>query len=226
MKQPFFLAVIFYLISNSFSIKHLTKKFILFENTSTGFYYLNIFKTVSYHKNIVITIKKISIESTAEMSSLSRLINDNSDIFVFKRIQMETGNLVTIQASVNAHVEKTWKAWTTPNDIVQWNNASEDWQTTKAENDLRVGGKFSSRMEAKDGSFGFDFSGIYTKVIPGKLIEYTLEDSRKVKVEITYDDNKTTITETFEAEKENSIEMQRTGWQAILDNFKKYIESN
>lgn len=159
------------------------------------------------------------------MSSLSRLINDNSDIFVFKRIQMETGNLVTIQASVNAHVEKTWKAWTTPNDIVQWNNASEDWQTTKAENDLRVGGKFSSRMEAKDGSFGFDFSGIYTKVIPGKLIEYTLEDNRKVKVEFTYDDNKTTITETFEAEKENSIEMQRTGWQAILDNFKKYIES-
>ena len=139
---------------------------------------------------------------------------------------MEPSNIITIATIANTSVEKAWKAWTTPNDIIQWNNASDDWHTTKAENDLRAGGKFSSRMEAKDGSFGFDFEGIYDKVIPNKFIEYTMGDGRKVKVEFSFNDNKTTITEIFEAEKENSIEMQRIGWQAILDNFKKYIESN
>ena len=138
---------------------------------------------------------------------------------------MDTTSKITIETTVIAPVEKVWEAWTSPRDIIQWNRASEDWHTTKAENDLRVGGKFSSRMEAKDGSFGFDFEGIYDKVIPNELIEYSMADGRKVEIRFSLNENKTIITEIFEAEEQNSIEMQRAGWQAILDNFKKHIES-
>ncbi|MEZ4691260.1 MAG: SRPBCC family protein [Ignavibacteria bacterium] len=133
---------------------------------------------------------------------------------------------ITVKATVNSPVEKVWEMWTNPEHIVKWNNASDDWHTTKAENDLRTGGKFLSRMEAKDGSFGFDFEGIYDNVIPNKLIEYSLGDIRKVKVEFEDENGKTNITEIFDAETTNSVELQRTGWQAILDNFKKYTESN
>ncbi|MCB0726200.1 MAG: SRPBCC family protein [Ignavibacteriae bacterium] len=133
---------------------------------------------------------------------------------------------ITVKATVNSPVEKVWEMWTNPEHIVKWNNASDDWHTTKAENDLRTGGKFLSRMEAKDGSFGFDFEGIYDKVVPNKLIEYSLGDIRKVKVEFEDENGKTNITEIFDAETTNSVELQRTGWQAILDNFKKYTESN
>lgn len=139
---------------------------------------------------------------------------------------MKTKNLITIDANCKAPVEKVWKAWTTPGDILQWNNASEDWHTTNAENDLRVGGKFSSRMEAKDGSVGFDFWGVYDEVKPNELLEYTLGDGRKVKIIFTAHGDETKIIETFDAESENSIEMQKIGWQAILDNFKKYVELN
>ena len=132
---------------------------------------------------------------------------------------------ITVKATVNSPVEKVWEMWTNPEHIVKWNNASDDWHTTKAENDLRTGGKFLSRMEAKDGSFGFDFEGIYDNVIPNKLIEYSLGDIRKVKVEFEDENGKTNITEIFDAETTNSVELQRTGWQAILDNFKKYTES-
>jgi uncharacterized protein YndB with AHSA1/START domain len=138
----------------------------------------------------------------------------------------KTANLtITIGAIIHAPVQKVWEYWTNPNHIVRWNNASDDWHTSKAENNLRVGGKFLSRMEARDGSMGFDFSGKYSKVEQYKLIEYILEDDRKVQVYFDADGNQTTVTEVFEAEQENSIEMQQTGWQAILNNFKTYVEA-
>jgi uncharacterized protein YndB with AHSA1/START domain len=131
---------------------------------------------------------------------------------------------ITVSALVNAPIETVWQKWTTPQDIIQWNNASDDWHTTKAENDLRIGGRFLSRMEAKDGSMGFDFNGIYDNVLENQLIEYKIEGGRKVSVEFSVEDNKTKVAETFEAEDINSIELQQMGWQAILDNFKRYVE--
>ncbi len=138
---------------------------------------------------------------------------------------METQKTITVKTTVKAPVEKVWKNWSTPEDIVRWNNASDDWHTTRAENDLRAGGKFLARMEAKDGSAGFDFGGIYDEVKPNELIKYTLGDDRKVSVIFSSVGEETKVTETFEAEKTNPLEMQRAGWQAILDNFKKYTES-
>jgi uncharacterized protein YndB with AHSA1/START domain len=132
--------------------------------------------------------------------------------------------IITVENTVNAPVVKVWEFWTTPKHIEKWNNASDDWHTPYAENDLRVGGKFLSRMEAKDGSFGFDFIGIYTVVEEYKEISYTLEDERIVKITFTEEGNKTKVTESFDAESENAVELQKSGWQAILDNFKKYVE--
>ena len=133
---------------------------------------------------------------------------------------------ITIESTIKAPIEKVWKYWTTPEHITKWNNASDDWHTPYAENDLRVGGKFLSRMEAKDGSFGFDFGGEYTQVKTNELIGYNIGDGRKVTVNFTDKNNETKVVETFEAETINPIEMQKTGWQAILDNFKKHVESN
>lgn len=133
---------------------------------------------------------------------------------------------IIVETTVHAPVDKVWKLWTGPEHITKWNNASEDWHTPRAENDLRVGGKFLSRMEAKDGSFGFDFFGVYDEVKNNERIAYTLGDGRKVEITFASHDNATKVTETFEAESSNSAEMQRTGWQAILDNFKKYAEAN
>jgi uncharacterized protein YndB with AHSA1/START domain len=137
---------------------------------------------------------------------------------------MEGKQTITIKAIVNVSKEIVWKCWTEPEHIKKWNNASEDWHTTAAENDLKVNGKFLSRMEAKDGSFGFDFYGIYNKVKLYEVIAYTLGDDRKVRIDFVWHENKTEITETFEAENINSIELQQTGWQSILDNFKRYTE--
>ena len=141
---------------------------------------------------------------------------------------METANKtsITVQNTVKAPIEKVWETWTKPEHIMKWNAASEDWHTPKAENDPRTGGKFSSRMEAKDGSFGFDFEGIYDEVIPQKLIAYAMPDGRKVKITFESNGNETKVIETFDAETEHPVEMQRDGWQAILDNFKKYTEAN
>jgi uncharacterized protein YndB with AHSA1/START domain len=132
---------------------------------------------------------------------------------------------ITIETTVEVPVDKVWKLWITPEDIILWNFASSDWHTTKAENNLVAGGQFSSRMEAKDGSFGFDFSGIYDQVEVCRLIEYTLADDRKVKITFESIGEQTKITETFEAETSNPVEIQRAGWQAILENFKQYAES-
>lgn len=133
---------------------------------------------------------------------------------------------ITIETTVNAPVEKVWAYWTQPKHIIQWNNASEDWHTPHAENDLRIGGKFVSRMEAKDGSMGFDFSGIYDEVEENKTIAYSMGDGRKVSVSFAGNGNETKVIETFDPESTHSLEMQQAGWQAILDNFKKYTEQH
>ena len=133
---------------------------------------------------------------------------------------------ITVEAVINAPVEKVWKLWTDPKHIIRWNNASDDWHTPEAENDLRVGGKFRSHMEARDGSQGFDFTGEYSKVALFRQIEYTLLDGRKVRVSFVADENETRVKEKFDAEQIHTIELQRSGWQAILDNFKKYVETS
>jgi len=133
---------------------------------------------------------------------------------------------ITIESIISANTNKVWDYYTLPEHIIKWNFASDDWHCPKAENDLRVGGKLKSRMEAKNGSFGFDFEAIYDEVINHKKISYNLTDGRQVKTVFENQNGKTTVTTTFDAETQNSVELQRNGWQAILDNFKKYVESN
>ena len=136
----------------------------------------------------------------------------------------ENNSKITIETTVHAPVEKVWKYWTEPNHITKWNSASDDWHTPFSENDLRVGGKFSSRMEAKDGSFGFDFGGVYDEVKLNEFISYTLGDGRKVEITFIHEEKDTKIIQVFDPETENPIEMQQEGWQSILNNFKKYAE--
>ncbi len=131
---------------------------------------------------------------------------------------------ITVETTINAPIEHVWRAWTTPENIKQWNAASNDWHTTTASVDLRVGGAFSYRMEAKDGSMGFDFAGTYTKLTAHTLIECELGD-RTMQVEFLVVPGGVTVRETFDAETTNSEEMQRSGWQAILNNFKQHVES-
>ncbi|REA63456.1 polyketide cyclase [Dyadobacter luteus] len=133
--------------------------------------------------------------------------------------------VITVETIVNAPVEKVWEYWTSPEHIVQWNSASDDWHTPRAENDPRTGGKFSSRMEARDGSFGFDFEGVYDEVQPLSLISYSLGDGRQVRIIFETQGEQTKVIESFDAENQNPIDMQRAGWQAILDNFKKHTEA-
>ncbi|MBL7740592.1 MAG: SRPBCC family protein [Chitinophagaceae bacterium] len=138
----------------------------------------------------------------------------------------QTTTVITVENTVNAPVAKVWDYWNKPEHITQWNHASDDWHSPWAKNDLQVGGRLESRMEAKDGSFGFDFWGIYDVIREHEYIEYTLGDNRKVKVTFTADGNITRVSESFEAESTHSVEMQKGGWQAILDNFKKYTEAS
>ena len=133
---------------------------------------------------------------------------------------------IVVKTLVQAPLERVWKLWTSPEHITQWNHASDEWHTPKATNDLRVGGEFHYQMEAKDGSMGFDFGGVYEEIVPNKRIVFTLEDERKVAITFAEKGDITTILETFEAETENAIEMQRNGWQAILTNFQQYAESS
>jgi uncharacterized protein YndB with AHSA1/START domain len=137
----------------------------------------------------------------------------------------EKRTTITVKATINAPVEKVWTLWTDPQHITQWNNASPDWHSPRAENDLREGGRFSFRMEARDGSMGFDFNGEYSKVVPHKQISYRIEDGREVTIVFASEGPVTQVTETFEAENTHPEDLQRTGWQAILDNFKQYAES-
>jgi len=131
---------------------------------------------------------------------------------------------IAIETVVKANLSSVLAAWSNPEDIKQWNAASDDWHTTAASVDLREGGAFSSRMEAKDGSAGFDFEGTYTRIVPNKIIEYRMSDGREVKVEFVERAGSVLVKTSFDAETENSTEMQRAGWQAISDNFGRFVE--
>lgn len=132
---------------------------------------------------------------------------------------------ITVETVVKIDLDAAWRAWNNPEDIKQWNSASDDWHTTKSAVDLREGGRFSLRMEAKDGSEGFDFEGTYTRVVAQKLIEYRLGDGRNVKVQFSATADGVLVRETFEAESENTPEVQRQGWQAILNKFARHVEA-
>jgi uncharacterized protein YndB with AHSA1/START domain len=132
---------------------------------------------------------------------------------------------ISIETLVKAPVDKVWRAYTTPSDIKQWNAASAEWHTTQSSVDLRVGGAFTSRMEAKDGSFGFDFAGTYTRIVPNELLEFSFGD-RAASVAFLAGANGVTVRVVFDAETEYPIEQQREGWQAILNNFAKYVEAS
>ena len=132
---------------------------------------------------------------------------------------------ISVETFVAAPIERVWHAYTTPEEIKQWNAASDDWHTTAAAVDLRVGGAFSSRMEAKDGSMGFDFAGTYTNIVEHKLIEYAFGD-RAAQVEFSSSPNGIRVHVTFDSESTHSIEQQREGWRAILGNFKRHVEAS
>jgi uncharacterized protein YndB with AHSA1/START domain len=134
-------------------------------------------------------------------------------------------NTITVDTSINAPIEKIWAYWNEPEHIVVWNTGSPDWHTPRATNDLVVGGKFNVRMEAKDGSEGFDFVGTYTEIVEHERIAYEIEDGRKVVVTFQATDGEVRVTEVFETEDINSEELQRQGWQGILDNFKAHVEN-
>jgi uncharacterized protein YndB with AHSA1/START domain len=133
--------------------------------------------------------------------------------------------VITVDALINVPVELVWKHWNAPESITKWCQASDDWHAPYAENDLREGGTFKTTMAAKDGSFSFDFGGVYSEVTPNKTIAYAMSDGRKVRITFEALGNQTKVTESFDAESTHSEEMQRTGWQAILNNFKKYAEA-
>lgn len=159
--------------------------------------------------------------------SFSKVNFQKNELFYDKTKTMKTieKTMITVTTAINAPVEKVWFLWTDPKHIVHWNNASDDWHTPRAENDLRVGGRFLSRMEARDGTQGFDFTGEYRKVVLNKQIFYRFDDDREVRISFSSNGNETTVTETFEVEHDNTVELQRSGWQSILDNFKKYVET-
>ena len=140
-------------------------------------------------------------------------------------MSFENDRKVTIHVTVDSSMDEVWNNWTSPEHIVHWNFASDDWCCPAVENDVRVGGQFSWRMEAKDGSFGFDFCGEYTEVVKNKVLEYRLGDGRPVRVEFTQVENGVELKETFQGEDENTLEMQEKGWQNILNNFKKHVEN-
>ena len=139
---------------------------------------------------------------------------------------MKNATIIIVETTVNAAIEKVWAFFTLPVHIIQWNTASDDWHTPKAINNLQEGGRFASTMAAKDGSFSFDFCGTYNTIITHQHIAYTLDDTRKVGISFTVDNGAVKVVETFEAETENTLELQQFGWQAILNNFKKYTEAN
>lgn len=132
--------------------------------------------------------------------------------------------VLTVETTIKGSIEKVWKLWTEPEHIKNWCNASDDWHVPAAENDIRVGGNFKTAMAAKDGSFAFGFKGVYTAVERYRNIAYTLTDGRKVNIILTDMGDTVKLTESFEAENTNSLELQQQGWQAIVNNFKNYVE--
>lgn len=176
--------------------------------------------------------EKTRLRVTMDMDEGHEEFFDNAWPKAFEKLkdlaasQKQESNMITVSTVVNAPVEKVWKYWTEPQHITQWNFASPDWHSPSAENDLREQGRFSYRMEAKDGSHGFDFEGTYHKVEPQKQISYLMDDDRKAEVHFREEGNSTVVEETFEIESSHSAEMQKEGWQAILDNFKAHVEKN
>lgn len=142
------------------------------------------------------------------------------------RIRCGFNMKISIETTVNAPIQRVWEAWMTPEDVKRWNFASDDWCCPKASIDRKVGGKFNNRMEAKDGSTGFDFEGTFTLINEPYSLEYALEDNRKVNVAFSETDSGVLVVETFDAEDESPAELQKQGWQSILNNFKKHVESS
>lgn len=171
-------------------------------------------------------VTELSVELDALLSFVEFFESTFPKALAIVKELSEKSVAINISAEINAPKEKIWNYFTAPDHICKWNSAAPEWHTPKAVSDLKVGGKFLYRMEAKDGSFGFDFEGTFDKIEPNALLEYTIADGRKVKMKIKENGNGCDVTEEFEAEEENPLEMQRMGWQAILDNFKKYVESN
>lgn len=139
---------------------------------------------------------------------------------------MAQNTKITIAATANAPVETVWKLWNDPEDIMKWNTPDPGWHSPSSENDLRVGGKFKNRMEAKDGSFGFDFEGTYDSIVLNKEISYTMADGRQATTVFSEQDGNTHLATSFDPETENDLEFQKQGWQTILNNFVKYVESH
>lgn len=145
---------------------------------------------------------------------------------LLKQHNMMNKQTLTVKTTIDAGVDKVWNLYNDPQAIMQWNQAADDWHCPASENDLKVGGRFKNTMAAKDGSFSFDFSGTYTRVEPQQALSYTMDDERKVEMQFDGDDKQTTVTTQFEAESQNPLEMQQQGWQAILNNFKNYVEKH
>ena len=163
--------------------------------------------------------------SLAAISSLKELF----DIYNIKQLELMekiSKPIITTEAVINQPVEKVWDSWTSPAHIMKWNQASDDWHAPYADNDLRVGGRFKTTMAAKDGSFSFDFTGTYTQVELYSFISYNIDDERRVEVSFKSNGDQTEVVQSFEAEDMHALEMQQGGWQAILNNFKKYTEQN
>ena len=192
-------------------------------NDKTSFWSGSLEK-YSLTENEGITELKIELDSTKEF------VDYFTEAFpkALQKIKelAESRTQITVKATIDAPLDKVWEYWNGPSHITKWYSASDEWHTPTAENDLRVGEKFLYRMEAKDGSMGFDFVGKYDEINTNELIRYTLADCRKVTITFSEQDNQTKLVETFEAEDENSIQLQHDGWQAILNNFKKYVETN
>jgi uncharacterized protein YndB with AHSA1/START domain len=153
------------------------------------------------------------------------MFTDLAGITTNNRMETSGKTMITVETVINAPVKKIWKCWTEPRHITKWCFASDDWHAPHAENDFRVGGSFITTMAAKDGSSGFDVTGTYNKIKKFELIEYILDDGRTVSISFKTQGDHTRVTESFEAETENTLELQRSGWQAILDNFKKHVET-
>jgi uncharacterized protein YndB with AHSA1/START domain len=155
-----------------------------------------------------------------------KTLNESTKKITPQRGERMANSKIKIEAIISAPPQKVWTYWVKPEHITKWNFASEDWHCPRAKNELKVGGKYGARMEAKDGSYGFNFEAIYNEVVDQKKLTYTMEDGRSVTTDFEKLGDKTKVTTVFDAEKQNPEEMQKSGWQAILNNFKKYVEAN
>ena len=194
----------------------------IYPNQSTGLIEESyLIEKLGDHKTKLLQIQTVTTQAVADGYKEGTL----HSLQLLKKHLETMSTKITVSATVNAPIAKVWDYYTQPDHITKWNFASDDWQCPKAENDLRVGGKCSARMEAKDGSFGFDFETTYTKVEIPRELAYTMADGRMASTSFETIEQQTLVSTTFDPEKENPLEMQQQGWQMILNNFKKYAES-